>query len=51
MTVETVKLAFDTAAIGTAFATLVGLLPTIASLFSVIWLGIQIYEWYKKKKD
>lgn len=40
----------DLAAITNVIATLVGWLPSIAALLSIIWLGIQIYDWYKKRK-
>lgn len=35
--------------IATVVATLVGWLPPTAAFFSIIWCGIQIYEWAKKK--
>jgi hypothetical protein len=43
-TQQVVKAAGDVTAYGTAIATLVGWLPHIAALFSVIWLAIQITE-------
>lgn len=47
---ENVKHGLDAAAAGTAFASLTGLLPSIASLLSIIWLAIQIFEWVRKKR-
>jgi hypothetical protein len=38
----------------TVIGTLAGWLPPIAALFTIIWVGIQIYEWargrYKEPK-
>lgn len=44
-----VRHGLDAAAAGTAFATFFGWLPSIASLLSVIWLLIQIFEYARKK--
>jgi len=41
---QIVKSAGDVTAYGTAVATLVGWLPHIAALFSVLWLGMQMLE-------
>lgn len=41
---ETVKHYVDLASLGTAFATLVGWLPHVAALLSVIWTALRIYE-------
>jgi hypothetical protein len=46
-----VRYGLDAAAAATAFSSLVGWLPSMASLLSIIWLLIQIYEWARKKKD
>lgn len=40
----------DATAAGIAAATMAGILPSIASLLSIVWLTIQIYEWAKKKR-
>lgn len=40
----------DISSLGVVITTLLGLLPPIAALASLIWTGIQIYDWYKKKK-
>lgn len=44
------KVATDVLSLGVAGATLVKLLPPAAALASLIWTGIQIYEWWKKKR-
>jgi hypothetical protein len=41
---------FDGLSVGVVIGTLLGWLPYIAALFSLTWSGIQIYEWYQKKK-
>jgi hypothetical protein len=41
---ENIKTAFDIGAVGTAGATLLGWLPHLASILSIIWLAIRIYE-------
>ena len=48
------KTPIDLTAGAVAFASMVELLPALASLFTIIWLGIRIYEtdtvqrWIKK---
>lgn len=42
--VETVKHIADITAAVVAGASLVGLLPSVAALFTIIWTGIRIYE-------
>lgn len=42
--VETVKHIADGAAIVVAGASLVGLLPAIAALLTIVWTSIRIYE-------
>ena len=42
--VETVKHIADGAAIVVAGASLVGLLPAVAALLTIIWTSIRIYE-------
>lgn len=34
----------DAFSVGTVLATIAGILPSIAALFTVIWTGIRIYE-------
>ena len=46
---NTVKYTLDAAAVANVVATIVGWLPAIAALLSIIWLGIQIYDRLKKK--
>lgn len=45
----------DAISVGVIFSTIVGWLPSIAALLSIIWLGIQIYDrvknGYKGKYD
>jgi hypothetical protein len=48
---DQLKHGLDAAAAGTAFASLTGLLPSIASLLSIVWLVIQITEWARKKRE
>ena len=48
---DQVRHGLDAAAAGTAFASLAGILPSIASLLSIIWLVIQIIEWARKKRE
>jgi hypothetical protein len=44
MSLEQMKTAVDIGAVGTAGATLVGWLPHVASILSIVWLAIRIYE-------
>lgn len=37
--------------ITTVVATLAGALPYIAALLSAVWYGVQLYGWYKSRKD
>lgn len=39
----------DVAAYSTVIGTLIGYLPELAALMSVIWIGIQIYAYFKNK--
>lgn len=47
---NTIKYTLDATAVANVVATIVGLLPAIAAGLSIIWLGIQIYDRFKKKK-
>ena len=40
----------DVAAIANVVATIVGWLPAIAAVLSIVWTGIQIYSWAKSRK-
>jgi hypothetical protein len=44
-----VRTAVDIAAGGTALASVLGWLPPIASVFSIVWLGMQIFTWVRRK--
>jgi len=44
MAIESGKEVVDIAAASTAIMTLAAWLPPIASLFTIVWLGIRIYE-------
>lgn len=41
----------NVASFTTMLATLVGWLPPIAALVSLIWSSICIYDWYQKRKS
>ena len=41
---EAAKHVVDALAIGTVVATLAGILPSIAAIFTIIWTVIRIYE-------
>lgn len=41
---ETAKFVVDAVSAGTALGALVGALPAIAAIFTIIWTGIRIYE-------
>jgi len=41
---EAVKHVVDAVSIGTVVATLAGVLPSIAAIFTICWTGIRIYE-------
>ena len=41
---EAVKNVVDAVSIGTVVATLAGILPSIAAIFTICWTGIRIYE-------
>lgn len=43
-TQEIVNTTGNVTAVGTAVGTLAGWLPSIAALFTIVWLGVQIYE-------
>jgi hypothetical protein len=54
---ETIKLAGDIASVTTVVGTLVGILPSIAAVFTIVWTSIRIYEtetvqsWLRKWKE
>lgn len=41
---EHAKAVLDTASIGTLIATIAGWLPSISTLFTIVWVGIRIWE-------
>lgn len=41
---ETAKFVVDALSAGTALGALMGLLPAIAAIFTIIWTSIRIYE-------
>ena len=41
---EAVKHVVDAVSIGTVAATLAGILPSIAAIFTIVWTVIRIYE-------
>lgn len=41
---DTVKHILDALSVTTVLGTLMGILPSIAALFTIIWTGIRIYE-------
>jgi hypothetical protein len=47
---DAVKITLDGAAIGAAIGAIAGWLPPIAALMSIIWLGMQMYDWIQKKR-
>lgn len=46
---EDVKNVADVSSLFIAWAALVEWLPAVAALMSIIWTGIRIYEWAKRK--
>lgn len=42
--VEETKQALDVAAVSTGILSVAAWLPPVASLFTIIWMGIRIYE-------
>ena len=47
---EAVKNVVDALSIGTVVATLAGVLPSIAAIFTILWTAIRIYETETVKK-
>lgn len=43
------KIVLDTSAVATAWGAVMGWLPALASLFSILWLGLQMYSWFEKR--
>lgn len=49
--VEGAKSLADYVAVGTTVGTVLGLLPYIAALFTIIWTGLRIYFMIRDRKD
>lgn len=53
---DQLKHIIDGLSVGTVLGAIVGLLPAIAAIFTIVWTGIRIYEtktvqdWLKKRK-
>ena len=47
---EQIKIAGDITAGGTTVATLLGYLPAIAALISIVYGLLRIWEWFEKRK-
>ena len=45
----TLKHGFDLASFAIAAGALLDAMPKVAAVMSVIWLGMQIYDWIAKK--
>lgn len=45
-----VKLSFDVLSLAIVAGALIEALPKIAALMSIIWLGMQMYDWIQKKR-
>ena len=41
---ETAKNVVDAISVGTVVATLAGILPAVAAIFTIVWTAIRIYE-------
>ena len=48
--VQTTKYALDAGAIGVTIASIASWLPPTAAALSIIWLSIQIFDYFWKKK-
>ena len=48
--VETIKHLGDVVAAGTVIGTLIGYLPAIAALFTIVWTALRIVELWTGKK-
>lgn len=47
---DNVKVIIDGVAMGTTVAAIASWIPPIAGLFSIAWLGMQMYDWIQKKR-
>lgn len=48
--IDTLKHTADWVSLSTMAATVIGWLPAIAALFSIVWTGIRIYEWWRGRQ-
>lgn len=46
---DEIKTAADVSSLLIAGAALIEWLPALAALMSIVWTGIRIYEWWKKR--
>ena len=44
-----IKTTVDISSLFIAWASLIDWLPALAALMSIVWTGIRIYEWWKKR--
>ncbi len=45
------KQAADAVSLAVAFGTVLKYLPAIAALFSIVWTGLRIYDWFAERKQ
>lgn len=50
MTEQHVKYGLDAAAAATAVGTIAGWLPPIAALFTIVWCGMQMWTWIRRRE-
>lgn len=48
---ETTKTILDGFSLTAAIGAVVGIIPQLAALASLVWTAIRIYEWHKDKKE
>lgn len=41
----------DIVAVGTITGAFLGALPAIATIFAIVWYGVQLYTWYQDRKQ
>ena len=49
-TITHLKQVGDVLSFSTIVSTLLGILPAIASLLTIIWTGLRIYEWFEYRR-
>lgn len=45
------KIVLDASALATAVGSFVGYLPAVSAIFSIIWLGLQMYGWFEQRRE